>query len=411
MSLSENQINEIARLLTLNRPENLHFEIAGTPININRIKDPNFKVFGWDFIKTKLFGFNYKVETGLSKSFSFGLTLYPTYPEYPKKTKKHWRMFSYYNDHHDSTLISVNFSTQDEEERIIKHNIGFENYPDVSKGARWRAIWALVYEGFTVVPSITKYGAVGKDVELKLGRYNPKRKPRFQGLRPEKFIENFIKAALIMSHFRGKINIKSLGNLTKHIRTKGDSLGLMRKVYFSQDAYTSMVVSAAEVYNKECMGILAGIRTYSEMRGEEFRIEYAIPFQATKSGSYYVYCSPKSINSHKQILKSIRPDLELCGYYHSHPSNKKEPISLYPSDEDVLSMQNGHVEIIIGLKKSSKIKPQGYEYDNGTITCRYADFQMNIRALHKNPEGFIEPCAAEIISLSNLQKKKRREKG
>jgi len=402
MGLSENQINELARILTSKRPEKLHFEIAGTPINIRRIQDSNFKVFGSDAYKTKLKGFNYEVVEGLSKPFSFGLTLYRT------DKIHHWRLFSYHSTNMTSILMSVNFSTKEEKEYIIKHNVRFENYPNISPSyevARWRAIYALKNVNFTVVPSITKHGAIGKDVELKLGRYNPKRKACFQGVSPEKFIENFIKAALIIGHFREKkIKINSLSNLTKHIRTQGNKLDLMRKVYFSQDAYTSIIVSAAEVYNKECMGMLAGVKTYSEMTGEEFRIEYAIPFQSTKRKSTSVSCSQKSINSHQQILKSIRPDLEICGYYHSHPSNKNEFISLCPSDEDLLSMQNNYLEVIIGIKKSSQKKQPECINTNGAITSRYGDFIMAFRPLYKNADGFIEPCAAEIISLTNLQK-------
>src|SRR5215470_3799956 len=85
------------------------------------------------------------------------------------------------------------------------------------------------------------------------------------------------------------------------------------EVYISANAFWALLISAIEVYKKECFGILLGYRDSSNI----FIIEHAISYQT----AYRKHTSvEKNSRASKRIQKFLGnlPQLSLIGDFHSH---------------------------------------------------------------------------------------------
>jgi proteasome lid subunit RPN8/RPN11 len=120
--------------------------------------------------------------------------------------------------------------------------------------------------------------------------------------------------------------------------------------YLSFPAFLTIVSSSVEVFRKETIGYLVGIK------GEnKFMVEYAIPYQTAESGYVHATVDMDRVGRINEILSKVSQGqgLEFVGDFHSHTVFGKSPATVVPSNTDLKSTIPGEVNIIcaVNMKK------------------------------------------------------------
>ncbi|PYQ25359.1 MAG: hypothetical protein DMF81_02380 [Acidobacteria bacterium] len=86
--------------------------------------------------------------------------------------------------------------------------------------------------------------------------------------------------------------------------------------YVSQSAFWGLLISAVEVYKRECFGLLIG---YRDRKGPDHRyiIEHAVPYQSAGRRHRTVVNNPRAHRRIERFLQSI-PQMSVIGDFHSH---------------------------------------------------------------------------------------------
>ena len=131
------------------------------------------------------------------------------------------------------------------------------------------------------------------------------------------------------------------------------------RIFLSDRAFLSLLLSSVEVYKLECLGILLGFRTEGLIV-----VEYAIPYQTAKRK--FCEVTPNWRNELK--IESVLPDLvhmEFLGTYHSHPQFGKEKGEVRLSDCDKDSLNAGNIEIVVAINDKK-------------VTCSWAETKYGL---------------------------------
>src|SRR5260370_10552010 len=85
------------------------------------------------------------------------------------------------------------------------------------------------------------------------------------------------------------------------------------EVYISSNAFWALLISAIEVYKRECFGLLLGYRD-----GNSYIVEHAISYQTANRRHTSV---EKNCRASRRIVKILAnvPHLSLIGHFQSHP--------------------------------------------------------------------------------------------
>ena len=107
--------------------------------------------------------------------------------------------------------------------------------------------------------------------------------------------------------------------------------------YISQNAFWGLLISAVEVYKRECFGLLIG---YRDRKGPEemYIVEHAVPFQSAGRKHKGVVSNPRAHKRIERFLEAI-PQLSVIGDFHSHTMWGYSKAASHPSD----SRPRGHV--------------------------------------------------------------------
>jgi hypothetical protein len=148
------------------------------------------------------------------------------------------------------------------------------------------------------------------------------------------------------------------------------------EVYFSPGAFWGLLVSAIEVYKKECFGFLIGYRD----RQNIFIVEHAISFQTAKRYNTGVIENKRAIKRIKKFLSNI-PPLSLLGDFHSHAGwgDLKAVPSL--SNQDMEEMEQDTLYIIIEVNDKRKALPWNYN-DDGSMSGTTDEYYFKIVAYY-----------------------------
>ena len=122
------------------------------------------------------------------------------------------------------------------------------------------------------------------------------------------------------------------------------------KAYLSLPSFLTIVTSSVEVFKKETIGYLVGIK------GEnKFMVEYAIPYQTAESTATHATIDEDRVIRINEILHKLSEGLEYIGDFHSHTVYGKCQGTVIPSDTDLLSTVPGELNIIcaVNYKKRS----------------------------------------------------------
>lgn len=147
-------------------------------------------------------------------------------------------------------------------------------------------------------------------------------------------------------------------------------------VYISQGAFWGLLVSAIEVYKRECFGFLIGYRDINNV----FIVEHALSFQTAKRYNTGVIENKRAIKRIKKFLSNL-PPLSLIGDFHSHAGWGDLKGVPTPSNHDVLEMERNNLYIILEVNNKRKSVPWNYN-DDGTLSGTTDEYYFKIVAYY-----------------------------
>jgi proteasome lid subunit RPN8/RPN11 len=165
--------------------------------------------------------------------------------------------------------------------------------------------------------------------------------------------------------------------------TKSNSVQQTQGVvaYLSLPAFLTIVSSSVEVFKKETMGYLIGIK------GEgKYMVEYAIPYQTTESGYVHATVDMDRVGRINEILSKVSQGLEFVGDFHSHNVFGDSPGNVIPSDTDLMSTTPGQLNVIcaVNLKKRAV---RWHENKRGILAGTIGEYRIEIGGYYVEEAG------------------------
>lgn len=148
-------------------------------------------------------------------------------------------------------------------------------------------------------------------------------------------------------------------------------------VSLEDGAFWSLMISAVEVYRRECFGLLLG--NFSA-RTRIARIETAISFQVAKRAYSWVAQGVAAEKRIKAFLKNV-PHLEFMGHFHSHGEG---PMTLSEADRKLL--QKDELMLLIGIYRKKKKVPWHVRPD-GVLSGTFGDYRFELKGYGWNEKN------------------------
>ncbi len=146
---------------------------------------------------------------------------------------------------------------------------------------------------------------------------------------------------------------------------------LRPRAYIKENAFLSMILSAIEVYHHETLGLLLGYGM-----GQEFVVEYAIPYQTAVKGYTYTMPPKERVLERMIDILSEWPG-EVIGDYHSHTELGANKAKAIPSGTDIADMSRGKLSIIIAVNEKER-EMKWRKNRNGSLSGTLGDFHIEI---------------------------------
>ncbi len=147
------------------------------------------------------------------------------------------------------------------------------------------------------------------------------------------------------------------------------------KVYLSESTFLGLLLSAAEVYKKECLGYLLG---YS--LEDRFIVEHAFSLQTATRRHRGVAMKERNQKRIEEILERFAK-LQIIGDFHSHTQYGDTKGLFIPSPDDIKSMVTGQIYLIIAVNDIDKVYPWSENRD-GTISGSVGKMFFKIAAYY-----------------------------
>jgi proteasome lid subunit RPN8/RPN11 len=145
------------------------------------------------------------------------------------------------------------------------------------------------------------------------------------------------------------------------------------QVYLSENVFMGLVLSAVEVYKKECFGLLLGYRTPGK-----YIVEHAIPYQSVRRGHNWTELRSDKWKIMKEILANF-PKLDAIGDFHSHTMYRDIKASIALSPDDIQYMEPHELQIVIAINENRRSKEWSVNFDH-TISGSIDQFHFKIAA-------------------------------
>ena len=144
--------------------------------------------------------------------------------------------------------------------------------------------------------------------------------------------------------------------------------------YLSFPAFLTIVSSSVEVFRKETIGYLIGIKAE-----DKFMVEYAIPYQTAEKGYVHATVDMDRVGRINEILSKVSQGqgLEFVGDFHSHTAFGKSPATVVPSNTDLTSTIPGELNIICAVNMKKRAV-RWYESDRGILTGTIGIYRIEI---------------------------------
>src|SRR6266851_5173845 len=141
--------------------------------------------------------------------------------------------------------------------------------------------------------------------------------------------------------------------------------------YVSQNAFWGLLISAVEVYKRECFGLLIDYRV-RRGRQEMYIVEHALPYQSAGRRHKGVVSNPRA---HKRIERFLSNTM--WGYSRA---------ASHPSDTDLEGMVPHNVYIIVSVNDRLRVVPWNYN-DDGSLSGTTDEHHFRLTAYAVTAEG------------------------
>jgi proteasome lid subunit RPN8/RPN11 len=147
--------------------------------------------------------------------------------------------------------------------------------------------------------------------------------------------------------------------------------------YISQNAFWGLLISAVEVYKRECFGLLIG---YRDRRGPDgmYIVEHAVPYQTAGRKHKGVVSNPRAHKRIEGFLRSI-PQLSVIGDFHSHTMWGYSRAASHPSETDLEGMEPENTYVIVSVNDRFRVVPWNYN-DDGSLSGTTDDHYFRLTA-------------------------------
>lgn len=145
------------------------------------------------------------------------------------------------------------------------------------------------------------------------------------------------------------------------------------EVLVEAPAFLHMVLAASEVFHEETFGLLLG------NLGKRAVVEYAIPLQKVKRSMYYAEPQITREKRVREVTKSLGMGIDIIGDFHSHTQIGKDKAIPSPSAEDIATMDEGKIYLILAFNWKKGRLSWKTNYD-GTLSGTLWDFHIKIGA-------------------------------
>ncbi len=164
----------------------------------------------------------------------------------------------------------------------------------------------------------------------------------------------------------------------------------MAKIIIRNPALINMLVSSIEVYKKEALGILLGIK-----RGKNYHIRYAVNFQKAKRGYESIDIDDRTEKRINSLLGRVSK-YRLMGDFHSHPDG---PYKLSLTDKKDMRDKSTDVSILVVVKKGKK--PKKWTYVNRQLQGSVDGYYVTIQG-YEHSKGKIRKIPVKAPYVKNL---------
>jgi proteasome lid subunit RPN8/RPN11 len=162
--------------------------------------------------------------------------------------------------------------------------------------------------------------------------------------------------------------------------------------YVSQNAFWGLLISAVEVYKRECFGLLIGSRDRKGPQ-EMYIVEHALPFQSAGRRHKGVVSNPRAHKRIDRFLQNI-PQLSVIGDFHSHTMWGYSRAASHPSDTDLQGMKPENVYVIVSVNDRLREVPWNYN-DDGSLSGTTDAHHFRLTAYTVTSAG--EPRRSSIL--------------
>ncbi len=166
--------------------------------------------------------------------------------------------------------------------------------------------------------------------------------------------------------------------------------------YLELPAFLAIASSSVEVFAKETMGYLLGIK------GEKkFLVRYAIPFQTGERGFAHATIELDRVARINEILKELSEGLELIGDFHSHTQFGNSLAAVTPSDADLMSSLPGKLNMICAVNQKKR-KTMWRENFRRNLVGTVGAYHITISGYYVAEAGFNEKYQRVLIKCPSI---------
>lgn len=167
------------------------------------------------------------------------------------------------------------------------------------------------------------------------------------------------------------------------------------QVYLNENVFMGLVLSAVEVYKKECFGLLLGYRIAGK-----FIVEHAIPYQSVKRGHSWTELRSDKWKVITEILKNF-PKLDVIGDFHSHTMYRDIRATVSLSSDDIKYMEREDLQIVIAINESKRARARSVHF-NHYVSGSLDRFHFKIAAYYFEDNGKNEKNEKNRMSRPRL---------
>jgi proteasome lid subunit RPN8/RPN11 len=144
------------------------------------------------------------------------------------------------------------------------------------------------------------------------------------------------------------------------------------EAYISSNAFWALLISAIEVYKRECFGLLLGYRD----SGHAYIVEHAISYQTANRRHTSVEKNGRASRRIEKFLANL-PHLSVIGDFHSHTGWGELKGVGNLSNQDLIDMVHGNLYMIIVANDKRRSSPWQYNGD-GTLSGTVDDYHFRL---------------------------------